>query len=74
MLKKFKRAVKQRDKQLAAFKLLTAGSSDETVTLWTCAVEAWENDPTAENPFASTDQGTQIYSCNVRSVNRCTQL
>ena len=50
-MKKIQDAVPMRNDQIIAFQDFEATISDELVTQWRAAVELWEEDPNAPNPF-----------------------
>jgi len=50
-MKKIQDAVPMRNDQILAFQDFEATLSNELVTQWRAAVELWEDDPNAPNPF-----------------------
>jgi hypothetical protein len=50
-MKKIRDAVPMRNDQIIAFQDFEATISEELVTQWRAAVELWEEDPNAPNPF-----------------------
>jgi len=50
-MKKIQDAVPMRNNQILAFQDFEVTISDELVTQWRAAVELWEDNPNAPNPF-----------------------
>lgn len=60
-MKKIQDAVPMQNEQIVAFQDFKATISNELVTQWCSAVELWEEDPNAPNPF-KVEKRRKVYS------------